>query len=92
MGLVGICPDYKIKCKIKMREIKIKQYFGDLNCAMDKIDRGGGNNKKILHKRCSNYVLSKGIMDNGLEDLWRRENLDSPEFTCYDRSFTKDPG
>ena len=46
MGLVGICPDYKIKCKIKMREIKIKQYFGDLNCAMDKIDRGGGNNKK----------------------------------------------
>ena len=29
-----------------MREIKIKQYFGDLNCAMDKIDRGGGNNKK----------------------------------------------
>ena len=24
-------------------------------------------------------------MDNGLEDLWRRENPDSSEFTHYDR-------
>ena len=24
-------------------------------------------------------------MDNGLKDLWRRENLDSSEFTQYDR-------
>ena len=30
-------------------------------------------------------------MNNGLEDLWRRENPDSPYFTCYDRSFAKDP-
>ena len=29
-------------------------------------------------------------MDNGLEDLWRRENPDSPEFTPYDRSIYKD--
>ena len=35
---------------------------------------------------------SSWIMDNELEDLWRRENPDSPEFTCYDRSFAKDPG
>ena len=34
----------------------------------------------------------KLIVDNGLEDPWRRENPDSPEFTCYDRLFTKDPG
>ena len=33
-----------------------------------------------------NYVLSKLIMDNGLEDLWRRENLDASKFTRYDRS------
>ena len=26
------------------------------------------------------------IVDNGLEDLWRRENLDSSEFTRHDRS------
>ena len=37
-------------------------------------------------------VKTKLIMDNGLEDLWRRENPDSPEFTSYDRSFGKDPG
>ena len=30
-------------------------------------------------------------MDNGLEDLWRRENPNFPEFTRYDRSFGKDP-
>ena len=36
--------------------------------------------------------LSKPIVDNGLEDLWRTENPDSSKFTCYDRSFVKDPG
>ena len=30
--------------------------------------------------------------DNGLEDLWRREKPDSPEFTYHNRSFGKDPG
>ena len=30
--------------------------------------------------------LSKLIVDNGLEDLWRRENPDSSEFTRYNRS------
>ena len=62
-----------------------------LNCSMDKIDRDSENKTKIY--RCfSNYALSKLIVDNGLEDLWRRENPDSPEFTCYDRSFAKDRG
>ena len=37
-------------------------------------------------------MSSKLIVENGLEDLWRRENPDSPEFTCYGRSFAKDPG
>ena len=48
---------------------------------------------KIKHKdfRCSsNYALSKLVVDNGLEDLWRKENPDSSEFICYDRSFAKD--
>ena len=51
---------------------------------------------KIKHKEfigavpIINYALSKLIVDSGLEDLWRRENLDSPEFICYDRSFAQD--
>ena len=31
--------DYKIICKIKMRENENKLIIGDLNCTMDKIDR-----------------------------------------------------
>ena len=69
-----------------------KIMLGDLNCSMDKTDRDGENKRQILHRCCSNYALSKLIVDNGLEDLWRGENPDSLEFTCYDRSFAKDPG
>ena len=64
--------------------------LGDLNCAMDKIDGDGENKTQRLYRCCSNYALSKLIVDNGIEDLWRRENSDSPEFICYDRSFAKD--
>ena len=35
----------------------------------------------------SNYALPRLIVDNGLQDLWRRENPDFSNFTCYDRSF-----
>ena len=69
-----------------------KIIIGDLNCTMDKIDRDGENKTQRLYRRCSNCALWKLIVDNGLENLWRRENADSPEFTCYDRSFAKDPG
>ena len=68
-----------------------KVMLGDLNCTMDKIDRDGENKTKILYRCCFNYVLSKLILDNGLGDLWRRKNQDSPEFIYYDRSFAKDP-
>ena len=67
-----------------------KIIFGDLYCTMDKIDRDGENKTQRLYRCCSNYALSKLIVDNGLEDLWRRENLDCPEFNWYDRSFAKD--
>ena len=63
--------------------------LGDLNCTIDKIDRNGENKTQRLYRGCSSYAVSKVIMDNKLEDLWRRENPDSPEFTCYDRSFTR---
>ena len=44
-----------------------KIMLGDLNCTMDKIDRDGGNKTQILYSCCSNYVLSKLIVDNGFE-------------------------
>ena len=69
-----------------------KIMLGGLNCTMDKIDRDGENKTQRLYRCCSNYALSKLIMDNGLEDLRRSENPDSPEFTCCNRSFAKDPG
>ena len=64
----------------------------DFNCIMDKMDRDGENKTQRLYWCCSSYALSNLILDNGLEDLWRRENPDSAEFTRNDRSFGKDPG
>ena len=61
----------------------------DFNSTMDKVDRYGGNKTQRLYRCCSNYAL---IVDNGLEDLWRRQNPDSSELIRYDRSFGKDPG
>ena len=69
-----------------------KIMLGDSNCTMDKIDRDGENKTQILYRCCSNYSLPKLIVDNGLEDLWRRENSESPEFTCHNRLFAKDQG
>ena len=83
--------DYKIILQNKNEENQNKM-LGDLNCTMDETDKDGENKTQRLYRCCSNYALSKLIVDNGLEDLWRRENPDSPEFTCYDRSFAKDPG
>ena len=56
----------------------------DFNCTMDKIERDGRN--ETLYRCHFSYVLPKLIVDNGLEDQWRRENLDSCEFTRYNRS------
>ena len=46
--------------------------------------------KEIKHKNVMDvipiFALSKLIIDNGLEDLWRRENPEISEFTRYDRS------
>ena len=80
---------YKKICKIKEgNENKIM--LGVLNCTMDKIDRDGENKTQRLYRCYSNYALYKLIVDNEIEDLWRRENPGSPEFICYDRFFAKD--
>ena len=50
---------------------KNKMILGDFNCTMDKMDRDGGNKTQKLYRCRSNNALSKLIMNNGLEDLWR---------------------
>ena len=42
--------------------------------------------KRKLYRCRFNYALSKLIVDNGFDDLWRMENPDSSEFTRYNRS------
>ena len=54
-----------------------KMIFGEFNCTMDKMDRCGGNKTQRLYRCSSNYAPSKLIVDNGLENIWRRENPDS---------------
>ena len=52
------------------RENKI--ILEEFNCAMDKLDRDGENKTQRLYRCSSYYALSKLIVDNGLEDIWRR--------------------
>ena len=61
-----------------------KIILGEFNCTMDKMERD--SRKKTLYRCCFNYALSKLIVDNALEDLWRRKKPDSSEFTRYNRS------
>ena len=56
-----------------------KIMLGDFNCIMSKMERDGRN--KTVYRFCFNYVLSKVIVNNGLEDLWRRETPDSSKLT-----------
>ena len=58
-----------------------KTILEDFNCTMDKMGRNGENKTQRPYLCCSSYALSKRIVDNELEDLWRRENPDSSEFT-----------
>ena len=53
-----------------------KIMLGDLICTMDKIERDGENKTQRLYGCCSNYALPKLVLDNELEDLWRRKNPD----------------
>ena len=51
--------DYKIVWKIKIREMKTK----DFNCTMDKMDQHGENEIQRLYRCCSYYAVK---VDNGL--------------------------
>ena len=61
-----------------------KIILGDFNYAMDR-KRTGILEIKKNYRFCSNFTLSKLIIDNRLEDQWRRENPVTSEFTHYDR-------
>ena len=76
----------------KNEENENKIILGDFNCTMGKMEKDGENKAQRLYRFCSDYALSKIIVDNRLEDLWRRENADFLESTRYNRSFGKDPG
>ena len=63
-----------------------KIILGDFNCTLSQIDRDERNMTQKRYRCHSNFTLSKLILDHGLEDLWRRENPDTSEFTRYDRA------
>ena len=87
VSLEGITPESSWLGGTFLKDYKI---ICEINCTVDKIDRDGENKTEIFYRCCSNYALYKLIADNGIEDLWRRENPNSPKFICYDRSFAKD--
>ena len=64
----------------KKEENENKIILGECNSTMDKMDRDGENKTQLFYRCCSNYALSIFIVDNGLEDLCRREKPDSTEF------------
>ena len=51
--------------------------LGDFNCTMDKMGR---MDTQRLYRCGFNYALTKLILDNGVQDLWRKENPDFSEF------------
>ena len=53
---------------------------------MNQMDSDGGQKTQRLYRCSSNYAPSKLIVNNGIEDLWRKENPGSSEFTHCDRS------
>ena len=69
----------------KNKKIKKKKHLETLIVLCIKW-RGMVEIKHRLYRCCFNYAPSKLIVDNGLVDLWRRENPNSSEFTHYDRS------
>ena len=58
-----------------------KIILGDFNCTMDV-----GNKTQRLYRCGYKYALWKLIIDNGLADLWIKENPNSSKFTRYNRS------
>ena len=69
----------------KNKKIKKKKHLETLIVLCIKW-RGMVEIKHRLYRCCFNYALLKLIVDNGLVELWRKENPESSEFNRYDRS------
>ena len=63
-----------------------KIILGDFNFTMDNMDSDRGNETQRFYRCHSNNTQSKLIVDNGLEDLWRRKKTDSSELIRFERS------
>ena len=50
------------------------------------MNRNDGNITQRRYKFNSSYALSKPILHNGIDGLWREDKPDSSKFTEYDRS------
>ena len=70
----------------KFKENENKIIMGDFDCTLRQMDNDERNKTQKRYRCHSNFALSKFIMENGLEDLWRRENPDICKFTRYDRA------
>ena len=58
-----------------------KTLLENFNCTKDKMEREMMEIKHRLYRSCFIYALSKLNVDNGLENLWKKENqipLSSP--------------
>ena len=66
---------------MKVGEMKKKKILGDFNCTMDV-----GNKIQRLYRCSYKYILLILIVDNGLADLWIKQNPNSSKFTRYNRS------
>ena len=69
----------------KNKKIKKKKHLETLIVLCIKW-RGMVEIKHRLYRCCFNYALLKLIVDNGLVELWRKENPEFSEFNRYDRS------
>ena len=61
-----------------------KIILAEFNCTMNKMDRNGRN--RTLYKYHFNYAQSELILDNGLEDLWRKRTQIPLGSQRYNRS------
>ena len=70
------------------RIIKVSWIFSDFSFWGESVNR---NSIIMIGKGYHNVInIFSNFLYQYREDLWRRENPNSPEFICYHRSFAKD--
>ena len=69
-----------------------KVILGDLNCTIDKMDKGGGNKTQRLYRCGCNYALSKLIVDKWLGDYGEEKTQISPSSSAMIDPLAQDSG